>query len=521
MEVIDTLERAIAILQREMQKGGASMLQLRGATSLSQALAAMVQSAALSSADASRLTALVQSSQSAEDEDESVGAPDPSVYEGHSGGIISTLEGLLEKAESQLAEARKTETSSLHNFEMLKQALEDEIKFATKDMGEAKADSAAASERKATAEGDLSVTSADLAADVKTLADLHHDCMTKASEFEEATKSRGEELKALAEAKKIISEKTGGAASLTYGLAQVSLVQVRSQLSSGEDLAKFEAVRVVRDLARKHSDGALAQLASRMASAIRFGANDDDPFAKVKALITDMLARLAEAAQQDADHKAFCDKEMGETNAKKAEKTAKIDKLTAKIDQMSARSAQLKEEAATLQKELAELAKAQAEMDKLREEEHSAYVPNKADMEAGLEGVKMALEILREYYATEGKAHEAAEGAGSGIVGLLEVCESDFSKGLAEMIAVEEKAAADYEAQTKENAIVKVTKEQDLKYKTDESVTEATADRESVQTELDSILEYLEKLKEQCVAKAETYESRKARREAEIAGLKE
>merc|ERR1719443_1495653 len=110
MEVIDTLERAIAILQREMQKGGASMLQLRGATSLSQALAAMVQSAALSSADASRLTALVQSSQSEADDDASLGAPAAAVYTGHSGGIISTLQGLLDKAEAQLAEARKTET---------------------------------------------------------------------------------------------------------------------------------------------------------------------------------------------------------------------------------------------------------------------------------------------------------------------------------------------------------------------------------------------------------------------------
>merc|ERR1719335_1933374 len=244
-EVIDTLERAIAILQREMQKGGASMMQLQHATSLSQALAAMVQSAAFSSADATRLTALVQSSQTEADDDASLGAPDATVYEGHSDGIISTLQGLLDKAEAQLAEARKTETGSLHNFEMLKQALEDEIKFATKDMDEAKANNAAASERKATAEGDLSVTAADLAADVKSLADLHHDCMTKATEFEEATKSRGEELKALAEAKKIISEKTGGAASLTYGLAQVSLlqVQVRSHLASGADLAKFEAVR--------------------------------------------------------------------------------------------------------------------------------------------------------------------------------------------------------------------------------------------------------------------------------------
>merc|ERR1719359_1618359 len=114
----------------------------------------MVQSAAFSSADASRLTALVQNSQSDADDDADVGAPDAAVYEGHSGGIISTLQGLLDKAEAQLADARKTETGSLHNFEMLKQALEDEIKFATKDMDEAKANSAAASERRATAEGE-------------------------------------------------------------------------------------------------------------------------------------------------------------------------------------------------------------------------------------------------------------------------------------------------------------------------------------------------------------------------------
>jgi chromosome segregation ATPase len=298
---------------------------------------------------------------------------------------------------------------------------------------------------------------------------------------------------------------------------------------AGLDLANSNAaVRFMRDLARKHNDPALTQLASRMASAIRFGASDgEDPFAKVKGLISDMLERLQADAAADASHKAFCDKEMSETNAKKAEKDSEIAKLTTKINQMSARSAQLKEEVATLQKELAELAKVQAEMDKLRQEEKAAYDANRPEMEQGLEGVKMALQILRDYYAKDDKKHEAAEGAATGIVGLLEVVESDLSKGLAEMIATEEAAAAEYDKQTKENAITKTTKEQDVKYKTEEftrldkAVADATSDREGVQTELDAVLEYLEKLKEQCVAKAETYEERVRRREAELAGLRE
>merc|ERR1719252_142573 len=203
-----------------------------------------------------------------------------------------------------------------------------------------------------------------------------------------------------------------------------------------------------------------------MASALR---SEADPFEKVKGLIMGMIERLESEAQADATHKAYCDKEMAESNAKKDDKTAEIKKLTTKIDKMSTQSTQLKAEVATLQKELAELAKAQAEMDKLRAEEHAAYEANRPEMEAGVEGVKLALKILRDYYASEDKAHEAAEGAGSTIIGLLEVAESDFTTGLSEMIATEEAAAADYDKQTKANAIEKATKEQDVKYKTKEA----------------------------------------------------
>jgi hypothetical protein len=514
VETIDMLERAIGIIEKEMN-GGASMLEINKAASVTEALSMMVQAESLNQADGAKLTALIQSNNA----DEDSGAPDPAVYENQSGGILDTMNGLLEKAQTQLDNARNTETANIQAYEMLKQGLEDEIKFANKEKTEASQSKSASEEKKATAEGDLEITTKDLNEDIKALAELHHNCMTKAEEYEEETKSRGEELKALATAKKIIQETTGGASDQSYDLAQVSFMQLGDS---------NRVVRFVRQLSKKQHSSVLAQLASRMASTVRFGgSNKEDIFAKVKGLITDMIEKLEAEAEADATKKAYCDKELAETNQKKSDKEAEIEKLTSKIESSKAKATKLREEVATLQAELAALTKEQAEMDKIRAEEKAAWEKNSAEMEKGLNGVKLALKVLNEYYAKADKAHSSSDGASSGIIGLLEVCESDFSKNLAEMNAAEETAQNDYDAQTKENEIEKTTKEADVKYKTkeaaslDKSVAELSSDKEGVETELSAVNEYLKKIEEECIAKPETYEDRKARREAEIAGLKE
>lgn len=525
-ETIDTLERAVGIIEKEL-KGGASMVQLKKATSVVEALEVMVKASGVSSADGQKLTALVQQSQQSDDDDSDYGAPDPEAYKSQSGGVLDVLNDLLEKATSQLDTTRNQETADAQNFEMLKQSLTDEIKFANKEMDATKKTKAAAQEGKATAEGDLEVTSKDLKEDIETLGGLHHDCVTKAEDFEAETKSRAEELKALATAKKIIKEAVSGAA-----FDEVSFLQFHSDtgtgISSRADLVNFEVVRFVRDLAKKQNSQALAQLASRMASTVRFnGGNQADIFAKIKGLIGDMIEKLEEDAKGDATQKAYCDKELAETRAKKEEKSTDIEKLTTKIDSASSNSKKLKEEVATLQKELAQLTRSQAEMDQVRAAEHSEFVANKDEMEKGLDGVKLALKVLNEYYSKQDKAHSASDGASSGIIGLLEVVESDFSKGLSEMISTEETSQSEYDSETKQNEISKAMKEQDVKYKSgeatglDKSVAEMSSDKEGVQTELSAVLEYLASLEKQCIAKPESYSERRARREAEISGLKE
>jgi len=512
VETIDTLERAIGIIEKEMA-GGASMMQLKQSGSVVQALSAMVSAESISSIDGKKLTALVQSSSNSDDDD--AGAPAAATFESSSGGISGVLNDLLDKANTELEGARAKEQSDLQNYEMLKGSLTDQIKFANKELEEAKKSKAGSEETKATAEGDLGVTSADLAEDLSTLGSLHHDCMTKANEFETETKSRGEELKALATAKKIVIEATS--------LAQTSFLQI----STRSDLVSFEAVRYIRDLGKKQHSTALAQLASRMASTIRFGgSNKEDIFGKIKGLITDMITKMEAEAEADATEKAFCDKELAETNAKKDDKTGEIEKLTAKIDKMTSKSKILKGAVATLQAELGELTKSQAEMDKLRAEEKADFTASEAELSKGLAGIQKALKVLNDYYS-KAADHGSAGGSSTGIIGLLEVCESDFSKELAEITEAEDSAAHAYEAETKENEITKVMKDQDVKFKTkeaaglDKSVSEYTSDRTGVETELGAVNEYLKELEGRCTAKAESYGDRKARREAEIAGLKE
>ena len=114
------------------------------------------------------------------------------------------------------------------------------------------------------------------------------DCLetqAKVADFEAYNRSLSEELKA--RAKVVISEKSGDA----------EYRDNQAVLSSRGGLAG--------ELIKSENPIELAQIASCVDSAMHDEiSNGDDPFAKVKGFISDMVARLKEEASADATHKA-------------------------------------------------------------------------------------------------------------------------------------------------------------------------------------------------------------------------
>lgn len=544
MDVVDTLDRAIGIISKEMQKHPGSFAQLDTSSerSLLTSLSVVIDAAGFSVNDQKKLFSLVQSRKSDEAaDDQEPGAPDAAAYKSHSSGILDVLEDMKEKAEIQLSELRKAETSAKHNYDMLKQSLEDQMAADTKDMEDEKAAKAEAEEGKATAEGELETTIKSLKDAQQALETASTTCMTTAADHEATVKAREEELKVIAEATKILQETSGGAVEQAYSLLQVG-AKTSSRMTTRADLAGSEVIVLVKRLAKEHHSAALAQLASRISAVVRYGAADgEDPFVKVKGLIQSLIDKLEKEAADEATEKAYCDEEMSKTEAKKSELEDDVSKLTAKIDQATAKSAKLTGEVQQLEAELAALMKEQAQMDKIRQESHADYVEAKSDLELGLTGVRKALGVLRDYYATGAASmvqaasqqpampekFEKATGAGTSIIGILEVVESDFATSLSKEETQEADAQSEYDTITQENKVTKTIKDTDLKYKNEElkslakAIAELSGDKETTGAELSAVNEYYAKLRERCIAKPETYEERKIRRESEIKGLKE
>lgn len=261
-----------------------------------------------------------------------------------------------------------------------------------------------------------------------------------------------------------------------------------------------------------------------------------DPFAKVKALISDLIDRLEKENVQDANLKEYCDAETSKTETKKDELQSGNEQLTAKIDKSTTDTARLKAEVAELASEVTSLTKQEAELIAIRQSEHAAFMETKADLESSLEGVRMALKMMKDYYQDEESTQFLQSGHGlgayskasdgTGIIGMLEVIDSDFAKSLAEEVGTEEAAVVVYQKTLAQNKVTKAVKESDIKYKTkeaaslDKSLTELSSDREGLQSEMAAQVKYTENLRAMC-DQAASYEETKARREDEIKGLKE
>jgi hypothetical protein len=238
---------------------------------------------------------------------------------------------------------------------------------------------------------------------------------------------------------------------------------------------------------------------------------------------------LAEQAQE-SEHKAWCDTEMGKTQASLDVKTDRVEELATRLEKTKAQAAQLKREGQELLQEIQALDVAVKEATAMRQAEAGDWATKKKDYETGQQACAAAIKVLRQYYEgksflqtsaqTESKAKDPA-----GIIGLLEVAESDFSRMYAEGMAAEDAAITEFETFTADSKVSRAAKETEEKNKAAEGqrignvISETAMDHDDSQKELAAVQEYDTKLKASCETKTPTFEEREARRKAEIEGL--
>merc|ERR1719161_1419336 len=535
MTSIDQLARAVTIIKRET---GASFAQVskksKGIELAVKAVSKIIDSERISVGNRRSLQGLLQTGAfNGEDDYQALRQPQAKqvAFESKSGGIIAKIEEMKEKAEETLSEMRSTEMKATNDFSMLEQSLNNGITVANEKISNAKTMIGAKTEEKSTAEGDLGETKAAKAADEKYVAQLKHDCEEAAANWAARQASAQAEMGAINKAIEILSEGV-----------RVLLLQSGSKMKRSDDVSDDEApvatvdptraklVQKLKDMSRSFGSYALMEMA---------GSASSDPFVKIRGIIEDMIAKLMKEAQEEATQKAFCDEEMGKSTKAKEEKTMTLDKLQSRIDKATSRTAELDGAVKALESEIAELDAATAEATKIRSEEHETYLKASKDFGDAVKATEMAIKVLKDFYdnaaliQTSSKTARAPEfgsaksGAGGAIISILEMSNEDFVKLHEETETSEAEAQETFEKLMNDSKASKGAKEAEVKASLSEIKSLNVAlenngeDHSMTSSELAAVNEYLEKLKPQCEEKVMSYAEKKARREAEIAGLKE
>merc|ERR1719410_1569936 len=395
------------------------------------------------------------------------------------------------------------------------------------------------------AKDELESTTKTKADDEKVLADTKAECLARSHEFEKNQVTRAEEIRAIEEATKILSSDAVKGSAETYlptflqvhaahhSLAQASTARL-------EPAVRREVLAFLQGRAHKLNSKYLALAAARVAA---------DPFAKVKKMMKELIVKLMEETNAEADEHAYCTTELATNKETRNNKAAEAEELAATVEKLTAESARLSEEIAELTKAIAEIKEKQEEATKIRLEEKATNAKTVADAKDAAAAVEKATQVLKDFYAkaadsaflqggqesqlvsdmaaTAKAPYKGMQASSGGIFGMLEVVLSDFTRLEAQTLSDEESAASTYDKFMDETNESVAVKEAEVEHKTgnkqraDEKNEETKKELALTQAELDKALDYYDKLKEQCLDTGLSYEERKEAREAEIESLKE
>jgi len=469
-------------------------------------------------------------------------APEANAYEFQSGGVVSLLEKLKLKFEDQKLTLEKEEMNAKANFQVLAQQLTDDVKADTDAVEKKTAMKAKRTGDAANAKGDNTVASKAKSQDEDTLSDTLAECKATSEDFENNQVTRKGELTAISKAIEILSSDAvkGGAEKHLPALLQKKVGAVLAALRStnGDPEVSQRVADFLQARAKKLGSRYLSLVASRA---------QEDPFGKVKKMIKDLIVKLMEEANQEADHHAYCQTELATNKQTREIKSSEVDELSANLEEQQANFAKLTSEIAERSDSIAEVKGQQSKATALRQEEKKTNAATVADAKAAQTAVSEAIKVLKEFYSKASAAslvqgqqnlqqemkqaalptYKGNQDSSTGIFGMLEVVLSDFARLESETSSEDDSQERSYDKmmdETNEDVAVKETEVSHKNHKKDtcdEDIRGLNKNLKLTQSELDRALDYYSKLKQDCTDTGLNYADRKQMREEELVSLQE
>jgi len=306
-------------------------------------------------------------------------------YAPQSGEITGILKQMKDTMEKDLADITAVEEQAIKDYDALMAAKAKEIATNTRSI-----------ETKSERLGQVSVdivnlkeeigdTVEALKADKKFLANLGSSCDTKKAEWEERSKTRTEELAALAETIKILND-DDALELFKKTLPSPSFIQVKVSAA----MMRQRAVKVLKT-ARNHKD-------PRMDLVMLALTGKSKSFDKVLTMIDDMVALLGREQVDDDDKKAYCEANLDKAEDEKKALDNTIADLEKAIEADKDSIAKLASEISALISGIKALDKSVSEATENRKAENAEYKSTMAADKAAKELIGLAKNRMMQFY---------------------------------------------------------------------------------------------------------------------------
>merc|ERR1719210_548865 len=251
-----------------------------------------------------------------------------------------------------LSESTAAENSAIASYESLMAAKTKEVEAlqATIETKQARIGDTAVSV--ATMKEDLTDTEEALAEDKKFLAGLEEGCKTKAKEWDERSKTRADELVALADTIKILNDDDA------LELFKKTLPSASSsfmQLGTTRAAVRQRALSLLRKLQKASFRDQPTRLDFLVLALSGQKAVSQGVFDKAIGMIDEMVATLKKEQVDDDDKQEYCAKQFDLSDDKKKALERKVSDLTHSIEEAKDKIEVLAGEIASLEKGIKDL----------------------------------------------------------------------------------------------------------------------------------------------------------------------